>query len=107
MTEARLATWLWVSAWLHRLDLDGRAAYVLHRGDPTAGAVLVKCTTLDGRAALWSREWDFETDTRPWVRIAEGEEPAIDAQVRRQMGSDPDLWVVEVEARDGDPRLGE
>lgn len=105
MTGARLATWLWISAWLHRLDLAGRAAYVLHRGDPTAGAVLVKCATLDGRAALWSREWDFETDARPWVRIAEGEEPAIDAQVRREMESDPDLWVVEVEARDGDPRL--
>ncbi|MRX49765.1 DUF1491 family protein [Paracoccus sp. S-4012] len=105
--EARLATGLWVSAWLHRLDLEGRAGYVLRRGDATAGAVLVKAATLDGRAALWSRQWDFETDTRPWTRIAEGPEAEIDATARRQTATDPDLWLLEVEARDGDPQLME
>lgn len=102
---ARLASGIWVAAWLRRLDLAGRAGYVLRRGDDTAGAVLVKCATLDGRASLWAREWDFETDTHPWRRIAEAPEAEIDAMTRRQIASDPDLWLLETEARDGNPML--
>lgn len=105
MAEARLASGIWVAAWLRRLDLAGRAGYVLRRGDDTAGAVLVKCATLDGRAALWARQWDFQTDTTQWLRRDEGSEAEVDAIARREAAADPDLWLLEVEARDGDPML--
>lgn len=103
---ARLASDIIVSAWLRRLSLDGRAGYVLRRGDATAGAILVKCATLDGRAALWARQWDFEADSEQWHCIAQAAEAEIDAQMAREAGRDPDLWLLETESRDGDPRLG-
>ncbi|WP_022705858.1 MULTISPECIES: DUF1491 family protein [Paracoccus] len=101
MAEARLAAGLWVGAYLARLGLANIPAYVMARGDDTAGAIAVKCAHLDGRATLWRREWDFETDTRPWIATDAGPEPEIDATIARARASDPDLWVIEIESRDG------
>ena len=99
--SARLAAHVWVGAYLRRLALADIPAYVTRHGDDTAGAVLVKVATLDGQAALWRREWDYETDTRPWAQIAAGPEQGIDDTIRRESGFDPDLWVIEIESRDG------
>lgn len=107
MAEARLATGIWVSAYLARLGQNNIPAYILARGDDTAGAVLVKCARLDGTAQLWAREWDFETDTRDWKVIEEADERTVDESIHRQRGYDPDLWVVEVESREGRVLLGE
>ena len=100
---ARLASGLWVSAYLHRLGLEAIPAYVVARGDPTAGAVLVKLATLDGRARLYARRSGPEG--RAWMETAEGPEAEIDASVQRQRRVDPDLWVIEVEDRAGRTRL--
>ena len=107
MAEARLAAGIWVAAYLRRLTLADIPAYVTRHGDDTAGAVLVKCATLDGRASLWAREWDLDTDQRLWVRLNEGAERDIDAQIARQTARDPDLWVVEIEIRDARTLLDE
>lgn len=107
MPEPRLAAGIWVSAYLARLGLANIPAYVTARGDETAGAVLVKCAHLDGTAALYGREWDFDSDSRPWQVLAQGPERDIDQTVFRQRGFDPDLWVVEIESRDGRTLLDE
>ncbi|WP_374425062.1 DUF1491 family protein [Paracoccus sp. (in: a-proteobacteria)] len=107
MAEARLAAGIWVAAYLRRLTLADIPAYITRHGDDTAGAVLVKCATLDGRASLWAREWDLDTDQRLWVRLNEGDERDIDAQIARQTARDPDLWVVEIESRDARTLLDE
>ena len=101
MTEARLAAGLWVAAYRARLAQANIPAYVLARGDETAGAIAVKCAHLDGSAALWMREWDMATDTRPWLAVERGPERDIDAAIARQRARDRDLWVVEIESRDG------
>lgn len=105
MAEARLATGIWVAAYLARLGQAHLPAYVIARGDATAGAVLVKCARLDGTATLHGREWDFDSDGRPWRILAEGSETEIDEIARRQRGVDPDLWVIEIESRDGSTLL--
>ena len=105
MTTARLAAGIWVSAYLARLGFANIPAYITRRGDETAGAIMVKCATLDGRASLWSREWDFDSDTRPWTLQHEGPEADIDAAARKQAGFDPDLWLIEIESRTGQTLL--
>ena len=101
MAEARLAAGIWVAAYLRRLMLADIPAYVIRHGDDTAGSVMVKCATLDGQASLWAREWDLDSDQRLWVRLAEAAEPDIDAQTARAVARDPDLWLIEIESRDG------
>lgn len=107
MAEARLASGLWVGAYLARLGLADIPAYVMARGDDVAGAVMVKCALLDGTARLYAREWDFETDSRAWRIAAEGPEHEIDAAIARQRGHDRDLWVIEIESREGRTLLDE
>lgn len=98
---ARLSARFWVDAYLARLRLAAIPAFVVAHGDDTAGAVLVKINTLDGRARLWQRGFDLTTGARRWAVLAEGPEAEMDAAIARQRGFDPDLWVIEVEDRAG------
>lgn len=98
---ARLTARFWVDAYLARLRLAAIPAYVLAHGDDSAGAVLVKLATLDGRARAFQRSFDLTTGERAWVVLAEGAEAEVDAAVARQRRFDPDLWVIELEDRQG------
>lgn len=104
---ARLAAGVWVAAYLRRLGAEGIPAFVARHGDDTAGAVTVKLATLDGRATAFQRSFDPATGGRAWVVLAEGPEAEVDAALARQARFDPDLWVIEVEDRQGRHLLGE
>ncbi|MFC2969909.1 DUF1491 family protein [Acidimangrovimonas pyrenivorans] len=106
-SEPRLTSEFWVRAYLARLRLADIPAFVTAHGDDTAGAVLVKLATLDGKACAFQRSFDLMTGARAWVVLAEGDEAEVDAAIARQRGFDPDLWVIEVESRDGRHLLDE
>ena len=103
----RLTADIWVSAYLARLRALAIPAFVVNRGDATAGAVLVKLNTLDGQACCYQRSFDLMTGDRKWVVLIDGEEAAVDASVAKQRSFDPDLWVIEVEDRQGRHLLDE
>jgi len=98
---------LWVSAYLTRLRLANIPAFVAAKGDVTAGAVLVKLNTLDGKAKAFQRSFDLMTGERAWIVLAEGDDSAVEAALARQRSFDPDLWVIEVEDRNGRHLLDE
>jgi hypothetical protein len=97
----RVTAEFWVQAYLTRLRLHDIPAFVTARGDDTAGAVMVKLNTLDGKAAAWQRSFDPLSGDRRWVVLSEGDEAEVDAALARQRQVDPDLWVIEVEDRAG------
>ena len=103
----RLASEFWVKAYLARLRLQGIPGYVVAHGDDTAGAVLVKLSTLDGKARAFQRSFDLASGARVWVELAAGPEGEVDAALARQRGFDPDAWVIEVEDRAGRHLLNE
>ncbi|MBC7157787.1 MAG: DUF1491 family protein [Rhodobacteraceae bacterium] len=103
----RLAASIWVAAYLARLRLAGIPAYLRARGEAEAGAVLVVVATLDGRARAFQRRSDPMTGARVWDALAEGSEAEVEATVARQRAIDPDLWVIEIEDRDGRSLLDE
>ena len=103
----RLTAEFWVQAYLKRLRLADIPAFVVARGDPTAGAVMVVQSPLDGTATLHQRVPDLLTGERRWAVLAEGSEAEIAAAVERQRHFDRDLWVIEVEDRGGRHLLGE
>ncbi|PIE13611.1 MAG: GTP-binding protein Era [Rhodobacterales bacterium] len=104
---ARLTARIWVDAYLTRLRLYDIPAFVTAHGDDTAGAVLVKLNTLDGRAVAFQRSFDLLTGARQWMTLRDGDEADVDAAIRKQRGFDPDLWVIEVEDRAGRHLLDE
>lgn len=104
MAEPRLKAGLWVSMALRMGDQAGRPGAVLRKGDPDAGGILVVLRGRDGLVVL-SQVRAAEGEAS-WMR-ATGADPvaqeAADAYVARQLGRDPDLWVVEFEAPDLTP----
>ncbi|MGK8233078.1 DUF1491 family protein [Roseovarius sp. MS2] len=98
---ARLSARFWVDAYLARLRGADIPAFVVAHGDDTGGAVLVKLNTLDGKGVVFQRSIDLMSGVRVWMTLAEGAEAEVDAAIARQRGYDPDLWVIEVEDREG------
>lgn len=98
---ARLTARFWVDAYLARLRVFDIPAFVVAHGDDTGGAVLVKLATLDGNAVLFQKSFDLMSGQQAWVEMIKGSERDVDASVTKQRGFDPDLWVIEVEDRQG------
>src|SRR5262245_45806333 len=101
---AELKTDFWVSALLRRAEIVGAFAAATRKGDADAGAVLVKVATLDGRARLYAPARDGAGE-RIWLDLSAGslgdEERAVDAYARKRAEGDPDLWVIEIEDKQG------
>jgi len=102
----RLTASFWVQAYLRRLSLANIPAFIVQKGDETAGAVLVKSNTLNGVANLYHRIYG-DTGTRIWAELAAGPEAEVDATIANQRSFDPDLWVIEVEDLKGRTLLDE
>lgn len=105
-----LKTDFWVSALIRRASIAGCFAGITRKGDKDAGAVLVKVSTLNGRARLYAPALDGQGE-RIWLDLSAGplgeNEPEIDAYARKRADGDPDLWVVEIEDRHGRNFLNE
>ena len=97
-----LSTDIWVSALIRRAEIGGAFAVVARKGDTRAGSVLVKVLNRgDGTARLYSEATRMEGD-RVWMRpTPSDQEPDLDRYIERALKIDPDLWVVEIEDREG------
>lgn len=97
--EARLKSEIQVKALIRRCDLAAIGVAVTARGDPDAGAILVKLCGRDLSATVLAQTRRAD-GSLGWLR-ATGEAPVAeteaDAYIARQRQRDPDLWVVEIE----------
>ena len=96
----RVTSEFWVAAYLTRLRVRNIPAFLTSRGDSTAGAVLVKINTLDGNAQAFQRSYDT-AGNRIWVPLAEGTDAEVEEALSRQRQYDPDIWIIEVEDKQG------
>lgn len=82
-------------------------AAVVRHGADEAGAILVVVDRLDQTADLYGpAPQSAFVDSRPADRLfqlllSRSERAAIDARLANEFKFDPDLWVVEVEDRNG------
>ena len=98
----RLKAGIFVRALIRRAQVAGASAYVARKGNEEAGAVIIKVSRLDGACLIlnqaragegelvWVRplgEWTYEGRAKAW----------FDKQIK----FDPDLWIVEIEDREG------
>jgi len=97
-----LSTDIWVGALIRRVEIGGGFAMVVRKGDPRAGAVLVKVLNrTDGTARLYSEATRGDGE-RVWMQPqASEQEPDLDRYIERAARIDPDVWVVEIEDREG------
>ncbi len=104
---ARLRSDIWVSAYLRRCAVEGAFAVLRRRGAAEAGAIFIKIDLLDGTALLFGPAPQSELKEgedrifsslhkNTWIEPGEAEQ-----RLAREISFDPDLWIVEVEDRQG------
>ncbi len=84
---------------------------VVRRGDDKAGTIFVRLDHPDGTASLESRSLSFDDSggsKYSWAVIA-GDPPiafdAMQARLDREIGFDPDCWIVAIDSAIGDNPL--
>lgn len=95
-----LPTHIWVGALLRRASVAGAFGAIVHRGDEDRGDVLVKVLRARGEADLYGPAFNPEGPSEFEQLPADGE-AGVDALIARRRGRDRDLWVVEIEDREG------
>lgn len=103
---ARLRSDFWAAAHLRRCAVEDVVAVLRRRGSAEAGAIFIKVDRLDGRASLFGpapqalvEDAGEERLFAPIVIDAPSFE--VEERMRRELNFDPDLWLIEVEDREG------
>ena len=105
----RLKSGIWVAAYIRRVQTEGAQAMLRRRGADEAGAVFIKVSRLDGTAEVFGPAPQTAFDEarpsdRAFVRTLKAEpasEADAEAYLARQLKFDPDIWIVEVEDKNG------
>ena len=99
---ARLKAGIYVRAVIRRAEVAGAAAYVVRKGAEEAGAVFIKIARLDGTCIVLSQARSAAGDL-VWARpLGEScDEEKAKLYFERQIKFDSDLWIVEIEDRQG------
>jgi hypothetical protein len=103
MSTDHLPTELWVQAHLRQLGQQAIPAYVARKGDPRAGLLILKLNLGRPGCRVLSQSRDLDGAVA-WLPAKGGEllaEADADAYIARAVQRDPDLWVVEIEDREG------
>ncbi len=102
MTAPRLKAGIFVRALIRRVEVAGAQAYVAKKGVEESGAVFLKVDRLDGQALVLAQARRGEGElvwTQPLGGWAEYEK--VRTYLDKQMKFDPDLWILEIEDRQG------
>lgn len=103
MYDDRLPTHLWVMAHIRRCAAEGIPATVAHKGEAMGGMLLVKLNQLDRGCRVLNQSRDIDGRIC-WMAAFDGghvPESEADSYIGRAIERDPDLWVVEIEDREG------
>ena len=103
MTEPRLRTTLWVSAQVRRCNIASIPIVVARHGDDDGGLVIVKLDRLDGTCGVVARTRNLDGNI-VWRSISDGSAVSnlqAETIIEREVGFDPDLWVLVVEDPNG------
>jgi hypothetical protein len=109
----RLKSEIWVKAYLRRCLYNGAMCVIVRHGDDDAGAIFIKVMRADGSAAVFSPApagLDDAHIDRRWVVRFKSEfvpEAEADEMLKREASFDSDIWIVEVEDREGRHFLGD
>jgi hypothetical protein len=98
----RLKAGIFVRAIIRRAEVAGAAAFVVRKGSEEAGAIFLKIARLDGTSLVLSQARRGEGEL-VWVKPLgdTADDEAASKYFEKQMRFDPDLWIVEIEDRQG------
>lgn len=101
--EHRLRSEVWIMAHVRRCIAQGLPVAVVRRGEAERGTLILKLNQLERDVRVLSQARDID-GRLGWLAAFEGravKEVDADAYIARAIKRDPDLWVVEIEDREG------
>lgn len=98
----RLKAGIFVRALTRRAEVAGAAAFVVRMGSEEAGALIILVSKLDGGVLVLNQTRDGK-GRLVWAQALGGWTDAARARAwcDKQVKFDPDLWIVEIEDRQG------
>ncbi len=105
--QRRLRTDFWVAALRRRAEQAGAYVSIARRGADEAGAVFILVDRRDGAFDLYGPAAQSVFDEeRPADRlfslvVAAAPQDAVQARVEQEMRFDPDLWLIDIEDKQG------
>jgi hypothetical protein len=103
MTPApRLKAGIFVRALIRRVQLEGASAFVIRSGAEDAGSIILKVAKLDGSVLVLNQARNARGEL-VWAQPLGGwvDEARAAQWCDKQVKFDPDLWIVEIEDREG------
>ncbi len=100
MRSVRLSSKFWIDSYRELLNKNAIPLFIVSKGDDTAGAILIKVCDLKGGCKLFSEITGIDSCTS-WSLLAEGSDEEMNKVASRQLITDPDLWLLEIEDREG------
>ncbi len=103
MEDDRLPSHVWIMAQIRRCNADGIPAMVVQKGEVQTGTLLLKINQFETGCRVRSQMRDLD-GALGWMAAFDGAavpEAEADAYLERAMSRDPDIWVVEIEDREG------
>jgi len=98
----RLKAGIFVRALIRRAEVDGASAFIVRKGNEEAGAIILRIAKLDGTLLVLNQA-RMGDGALVWARPLGEAVPEAKASewCDRQVKYDPDLWLVEIEDRQG------
>lgn len=99
MPEPRLATHMLVSSLIRQMAEEGDFATVLHKGDQTAGQLLL-VTRHKGQNLRVFEQYPTPDGGRKWEAIPSqniDNEQNLSEYLDRRIARDPDIWILELD----------
>jgi len=103
LIDDRLPTDLWVMAQVRRCNAAAVPAVVVRKGEAKGGTLLIKLNQLEGGCRVLTQARDLD-GRLAWLAAFKGAlvpEAEADDYIGRAVARDPDLWVIEIEHREG------
>lgn len=103
----RLKSEIWVKAYIRRCAVENVSAMVVRHGDDDAGAIFIRVNRLDGTSLLFGPApagLDGAEQDRLWVPHFAWPGTAdekVETRIAREQDFDADMWLIEIEDRDG------
>lgn len=103
----RLKASIWVKAYLRSCAVAGVSGVVVRHGDDDAGAIFIRVNRLNGASLLFGPApagLPGAEHDRQWVAhyaMPGTDDAKVDERLAREARIDSDLWLVEIEDREG------
>jgi len=91
---------IWIPALIRRAEVSGAYGMIVRKGDPDGGSALIMVRDQTGLSTLYRPVRNMD-GARVWWPKGPCSESDLNRYIKSRVEDDPDIWVVEIEDKQG------